>query len=608
MMNIVEIYEKRILGLLDSSSDIEINSDEQTYVTIANYNIQGKYSETASCISELKLEKFPIKTKVAILLEDCRSKMNLTDIEASKVAFHQLKTLIQSSDELVHSVFSIDFYFLSSIFYTQLAEYEIAIDTINSSLEKTKIVKFSHYGKELEVHLLSQKGFILWISGHLDESEIVFEEALKLIDNLEYTDFLHEFYDRFAGLNYAKGNFDRAEGYMNESVKSAERTGNKEKIATAYTHLGIIYQQQTKFEKAIDKYITALNIRKEQGTEHYIANSYLNLASAYGAIGKLTEQVDHLNKALAIYQKMSMRREMIVIYDLLGQSAIWLGKFDRAKQYYESALKLAEDYGTLSDISQEEESLAAIHAQIGQIEEANSFLESAISKLGEINNPSISSSIYLSMVDLQVKRRNIDLAKELLKKLHELTSEDDPTPLINHRYLLAKVIILKSSERVSEKFSSYEDLETLIHLPETTFRIKFRAILIKIELLILEIKIANSEPINQEFEALLNLAQKLCLEEHRYASLLQLYLLVSKFYLLSNDIQTSIEYVEKAKELVTEKNLSHLRPDIETLENEININMQYWKNMVKSMQSVEEKMKKSKIEDYLELVLSRYSN
>ncbi|OPL19584.1 MAG: hypothetical protein AVO35_09715 [Candidatus Aegiribacteria sp. MLS_C] len=175
--------------------------------------------------------------------------------------------------------------------------------------------------------------------GYLEEAERIFEE---LDDALS----LARMRNVSGNINTVLGNFDAAQEDLEESVRNAETTENRELMALNISDLGNVYLYRYQLEKAEECFVRARALCEEIGDRRTDANIVNNLAviEYYRRnYGRCRELLDHY---LEISAEVGDRESMTYVLGNIGVLRQEIGELDEALSYYNRQLALAEELGS----------------------------------------------------------------------------------------------------------------------------------------------------------------------------------------------------------------------------------------------------------------------
>jgi tetratricopeptide (TPR) repeat protein/DNA-binding CsgD family transcriptional regulator len=198
---------------------------------------------------------------------------------------------------------------------------------------------------------------------------------------------------------YYLGDFDRANEFLIEAISYYESSGNKNKLAEAYTWQGIVVQYAKQLPIALSLYRKALDL-------------YLNLQDStkigelYGWIGHYYEKSEQLDTAL-IYQVKAMNlletQEKLLplaqVYDNIGSLYEDLGGYDSAYYYFNKSLAINSAHKEINNQIVNLNNLGDVNRKTGKLSQSLIYTDSAL-RMAEAHK-----------IDYQIRSAHRDYAK-----------------------------------------------------------------------------------------------------------------------------------------------------------------------------------------------------
>jgi signal transduction histidine kinase len=173
-------------------------------------------------------------------------------------------------------------------------------------------------------------------------------------------------------------NFDKVEEYVDETIKLANKLGQKKYVADAYYNRGLFYQGFTNYEKAIDNYEKGINFYIKIDNLDMVAGTYLNMGALYFTIPDYAKALEVNQKAIEIYQKNNNELDMASCFTNIASLYQELGQQANALAYLQKALKVFIKNG------ENTRGVAVVYNGIG-----SSYLQATDNELLKMNiNPS----------------------------------------------------------------------------------------------------------------------------------------------------------------------------------------------------------------------------
>ena len=149
----------------------------------------------------------------------------------------------------------------------------------------------------------------------------------------------------------ARGDYDTAHTYYQQSLTIFEELGNRAGMAATYHQLGVLAQDRGDYDTAHTRYQQSLTIFEELGNRAGIATSYHQLGILAQARGDYDTARDHYQQALTIFEELGNRAGIAKTHHQLGILAHDQSDHDTARDHYQQALTIFEELGDRVNIA-----------------------------------------------------------------------------------------------------------------------------------------------------------------------------------------------------------------------------------------------------------------
>lgn len=178
--------------------------------------------------------------------------------------------------------------------------------------------------------------------GKFSESLTNWNQSLAIFESIGDVDGQSNMFNNIGTVYHNVGDLVKALDFYFKSLKAAEQTGNKLRIATAYTNIGAAYfDNPITMDKALPYYLDAVKYSEEDGDKEAIGTISVNIGEIYFNQNKLEE-------ALLYFEKSKSALEIGEFYLSLPYTLSFIGKvyarkkdFAKAVDYQTSAVRMA---------------------------------------------------------------------------------------------------------------------------------------------------------------------------------------------------------------------------------------------------------------------------
>ncbi|MEO5602088.1 MAG: adenylate/guanylate cyclase domain-containing protein [Cyclobacteriaceae bacterium] len=221
---------------------------------------------------------------------------------------------------------------------------ELSKSYLNASLEDCQ--QYALEAKELSEKIQYQRGLALAYKsiglcynrqGKFPEALTNWNQSLDIFNAISDVDGQSNMYNNIGTVYHNVGNFVKAVEYYFKSLKAAEKTGNKLRIATALGNLGAAYfDNPVTMDKALPYYLEAVKYSEEDGDQEAIGTISVN-------IGEIYFNQSQLDKALYYFDRSRVAFEEGHFYNSLPYTLSFIGKVYAKKKDFTKAIKLQTD-------------------------------------------------------------------------------------------------------------------------------------------------------------------------------------------------------------------------------------------------------------------------
>ncbi len=180
--------------------------------------------------------------------------------------------------------------------------------------------------------------------------------------------------------------FRRQLEWLEAALRSAQRTGDRNREAQAVGEMGVAYKNLGDAKTAIPLLNQQLVICQELGIKQGQGTALCNLGIAYRNMGNARKAIVFYEQALVIAREINDRRLEGVVLGSLGLAHADLGNARKAIEFCEQALVIAREIGDRRGEGQALCDLGLAHGNLGDGRKAIEFCEQALVIFREIGD------------------------------------------------------------------------------------------------------------------------------------------------------------------------------------------------------------------------------
>ncbi|MGB1242418.1 MAG: tetratricopeptide repeat protein [Chitinophagales bacterium] len=243
--------------------------------------------------------------------------------------------------------------------------------------------------------------------GDYDSAWIELEKAKGFYTNTNHQKGLGETFNRFAVLEYLKGNYQQSFDLSEKSLKIGEEVNHPKGVIDSLNLMGSIYKEQGKFDKALEFFFTALKTAEQIKDTEMQGNLYNNIGIIYQVQKNYPKALTFLEQGLEKHQLLRHNIKVMGSLNNIGAIHMQLDEYPKALDYFDKILVIIESKA----ICIEQEAIvlinvAAIYSKQKKFEKAIRYGQKALKISKKLNTPiyEISSLNNLAITHLDMEQ------------------------------------------------------------------------------------------------------------------------------------------------------------------------------------------------------------
>ncbi len=401
------------------------------------------------------------------------------------------------------------------------------------------------------------------------------------------------------------GHFDAAKTIVNSLVISDApliQVDSTRQIALINWSLGKLSKAETWITKA-QEHTFKLNLNELQDkiVKAHVSHTFGTICQS---IGRLDESQNHLLESLQISTEINNKARIAATLANLGIVASYKGQQNQTFEYYNKALTILRELGKSGDEALVLSLLADSYWENGNADEGINKKMDALKILQQNNN-------YYRIVDTIMELIHFLV---ISNRLSEAQNYYDEIVKINYKVKTKNIIlmmrfsealILKFSPRIREKTKALDIFEELL-TEELDFEMRSQCVLHLCDLLIDELRIYSEPLVFDELTKLSNQVYQMAQDQKNLFLTVETLILKGKLELINSNFSKAEKIFENAAILANEKGFDFLTEKANLEIKQIQENIEEWMDLVAKGSTFKERIERSKIQDYIDSVLSIY--
>ncbi len=468
-----------------------------------------------------------------------------------------------------------------------------------------------YYLKGLEIREKSRDTF-LWTMLMTDISK-VYE---KIYDSSKFAEFINdkisqykeikfergliELYAALAAISVEEGNYEKSIEYRRIILEIENRIGHKLDIAYSYEMIGSYSRNLGDFETAFEYYDKSYSINKEYADKNRLSLVTGHMGSAHLKMGNLEQALNLFKESLSLLDEVGMINNTSIVLGWAGDAYRLKGEFEEALNHYQKSFDVIKTWYEFNPTRLNSlYNLGNIHQHLRHYDTAIDYYNQSLMGFQENSNDNGIAQVLYSLVSLSLELDNMEEANEYFEKFKEASNQKSH-PHILLRFKLSEAMILKHSNRMSQKSKALELFKEITEQPVVIHNLTVFAMLNLCELLIAELRSFGSEEVLIEVKELSQKLYKIARDQHSYFLLIETLFLQAKLALIEFDIELSQELLDKASKIAEDKNMVILLNKVKQEREKFVIELKNWKTYADQNIPLTDRIKHAELQEYIE--------
>lgn len=317
----------------------------------------------------------------------------------------------------------------------------------------------------------SQIAVILIRAGNYEESERVYQEALKETKGLAPGKGLATFWHNRGNLFYYISEFDSALFYYEKGLAMRRKIHDSEGELKSLNNIGGIYYMLNEHQTALSYYEEGLRKEAELGFEEGSQVYLSNLGTIYTSLKLYDKALMYFRKSYSLYRENP--KDLHTVYQGIGIVYKETEQYDSSEYYLKLALKSGIDAGVPSQVAYTYVNLATLYNK--QMKQSLALESLKNARAIPMQDPLLEMSIVGNMAAIYLDNKNLDSAMVYMKQLIHLEKlnkiekhQEDLSKLYAYYYFMQKDFIsgLNYLELHEQYRDSIYNLETVKQINE----------------------------------------------------------------------------------------------------------------------------------------------
>lgn len=281
------------------------------------------------------------------------------------------------------------------------------------------------------------------------------------------------------GFTYQKMNLnEQALEYFNRALVLAEKSGNKDEMASNNNNIGTIYAEWGDYGKAVEYFQKSMKLDLLSEKKEYVSTDMNNIGKIYELWGKFDQAVQYYLEALELDKKAGNKSKIAIRLNNIGTAYKAWGKYKEALDYFSQALEIERLMGNTENVGRRLTHIGNTYFSMAQFETAYSYYIQALSIFTRTESSSDLARLYYSFGNYYLAKNDRKQAIENFTKSLDLAQKNNLKPLVYSNFeALSKVYARNGNfEEALGAYKSFVSLKDSVFSQESDKKLsEFRA-------------------------------------------------------------------------------------------------------------------------------------
>lgn len=208
-----------------------------------------------------------------------------------------------------------------------------------------------------------------------NEAEKYFMQSLKTAEENDLKEQLPPSYNSLGNYYYLTGNLDKAISYYERAYKSGKELGDNSELNSYLSNIGIVYHNRGSYEKALKYYFESLEISGRMNDKPGVSRALTNIGAVYTDMDDYPKALDYYNKALAVTKETNDLHTRAGLLNNIANVLSEQGNLQEALTYHFDSLHLKEKIEDKSGAALSLGDIGRIYASLGKYTSAVKYLK-----------------------------------------------------------------------------------------------------------------------------------------------------------------------------------------------------------------------------------------
>ncbi|PSL43876.1 tetratricopeptide repeat protein [Chitinophaga niastensis] len=312
--------------------------------------------------------------------------------------------------------------------------------------------------------------------GEIDKAETYVDRTIKLAEKLKLQSFIGRAYYSLGFYYQSQGHYIQAEDTYNKGIRKSQEIGDKRLYGDIYYNLGAMYASWSDFDKALSANLKAVSVYNELDNKLNAAGCYVNIADAYKSLEQYKTAITYLEQAVQVFKQSKGEEYGLALsyasiganYFLADEKELGMSKTEKyqvALNFLDLSLGFAnqlQDYSLFGTIYRTRAKILSVN---GSSEQALEAFQKAIVSNKHLYNKKESALDLLALADFYIEHAQYHEATPLLTEALNI-GEENHFPALQRD---ANLALSKTAEKQRQFTKALEYFKAYIRFRDQIF-------------------------------------------------------------------------------------------------------------------------------------------
>ncbi|MGZ4155753.1 MAG: tetratricopeptide repeat protein [Bacteroidia bacterium] len=325
--------------------------------------------------------------------------------------------------------------------------------------------------------LLNNIADIYETQGNVSRALEYYDQSLKMHEKANNKIGIAQAYNNIGFIYSTQGDLDKALDYYQRSYKIKKELNDQRGIGISLSNIGYIYDQKKLEYKAMSYYLLALKIAQEIEDKERMSLIHSNIAGIFKNQGNNKLALINFLTGLKLSEELGDKDGIAHRMCSVGSMYLINGKTDSALYYGTKSMEKAKEIGSPELISNAAELLKKTYKAKGNIAKALEFTEEYYTMRDSINSEQTRKATYKQQLNYEYDKKETIAKAQEEKKDSEHASEIKRQKIVIWAVVIGFLLILVFSISLYKRFTLTREQKKIIEKQKSTVDEKNKEIL-----------------------------------------------------------------------------------------------------------------------------------